>query len=468
MVGVKVVTGAAAAVLLLACVESTPALADTIEAALVRAYQNNPQLNAQRAQVKSIDENVPQALSGYRPKVLITASAGTQYQDFNTTQGGTSSEIVRTEFAGSNAPRSAGVTVAQTLYNGQQTANKTRAAESQVSGAREGLRVLEQSVLLSAATIYMDYLRDAAIVEVQRSNTRVLEQTLKQTRDRFNVGEVTRTDVAQSEAQLAAGKTQQLTAESNLVTTRANFRRIIGNEPEQLAPGSPVDRFLPATLPASVELGLVQNPNVTAAMYGIDVNYLTVKVNEGALLPTVSVQASVQQSYEQILTTFRTFGASAVAQVSIPVYQGGAEYSLIRQSKENLAQQRLTLEVTRDQTRANVVTAWGQLVAGKAQVTSAQSQVTASEIALDGVREEAKAGQRTTLDVLNAQQALVNARVALVTAQHDRVVASYAVLNAVGRLSPQVLNLATNVYDPSVHYQQVRDSWYGVRTPDGR
>jgi outer membrane protein len=468
MVGVKVVTGAAAAVLLLGCVGSTAALADTIEAALVRAYQNNPQLNAQRAQVKSIDENVPQALSGYRPKVAITASAGEQYQDFNTTQGGTSSQVVRTEFHGFDPPRSAGLTVTQTLYNGEQTANKTRAAESQVSGAREALRVLEQSVLLSAATIYMDYLRDAAIVEVQRSNTRVLEQTLKQTRDRFNVGEVTRTDVAQSEAQLAAGKTQQLTAEANLVTTRANFRRIIGNEPSQLAPGSPVDRFLPATLPASVELGLMQNPNVTAAMFGIDVNYLTVKVNEGALLPTVSLQASAQQSYEEILTTYRQFGASAVAQVSIPIYQGGAEYSLIRQSKENLAQQRLTLEVTRDQTRANVATAWGQLVAGKAQVTSAQSQVTASEIALNGVREEAKAGQRTTLDVLNAQQALVNARVALVTAQHDRVVASYAVLNAVGRLSPQVLKLATNVYDPSVHYQQVRDSWIGVRTPDGR
>ena len=151
----------------------------------------------------------------------------------------------------------------------------------------------------------------------------------------------------------------------------------------------------------------------------------------------------------------------------MPIYQGGAEYSLIRQSKENLAQQRLVLEQTRDQTRANTVTAWGQLVAGKAQVASAQAQVTASEIALNGVREEAKAGQRTTLDVLNAQQALVNARVALVTAQHDRVVASYAVLNAVGRLSPQVLNLPTNVYDPSVHYQQVRDSWFGVRTPDG-
>jgi outer membrane protein len=314
----------------------------------------------------------------------------------------------------------------------------------------------------------MDYLRDAAIVEVQRSNTRVLEQTLKQTRDRFNVGEVTRTDVAQSEAQLAAGKTQQLTAESNLTTTRSNFRRIIGNDPVALAPGSPVDRYLPGTLSGAVDLSLTQNPNVTAAMFGIDVNFLQVKVNEGALLPTVTLQASVQQSYEQTLQISRSFGASAIAQLSVPVYQGGAEYSLIRQSKETLAQQRLVLEQTRDQTRANVVTAWGQLVAGKAQVASAQSQVTASEIALNGVREEAKAGQRTTLDVLNAQQALVNARVALVTAQHDRVVASYSVLNNVGRLSPQVLKLATTVYDPSVHYHQVRDSWYGVRTPDGR
>ena len=171
-------------------------------------------------------------------------------------------------------------------------------------------------------------------------------------------------------------------------------------------------------------------------MFGIDVSYLQVRVNEGALLPTVTLQASVQQSYEQTMTIQRSFGASAIAQLSVPVYQGGAEYALIRQSKETLAQQRLDLEQVRDQTRANVVTAWGQLVAGKAQVQSAQSQVAASEIALNGVREEAKAGQRTTLDVLNAQQALVNARVALVTAQHDRVVASYAVLDTVGRLSP--------------------------------
>jgi outer membrane protein len=467
MFGVKVVTGAAAAVLLLALGGLAPALADTIEAALVRAYQNNPQLNAQRAAVRATDEGVPQALSGYRPKVAVTASAGYQYTDTLTTQGGSPTAIVRTDIHGANPPRSAGMTVSQTLYNGQVTANKTRAAESAVSGAREGLRVLEQTVLLNAATIYMDYLRDSAIVEVQKSNVRVLEQTLKQTRDRFNVGEVTRTDVAQSEAQLAAGKTQELQAESNLTTTRANFRRIIGNEPENLAPGSPVDRYIPPTLPRAVELSLIENPNVTAAMFGVDVNFLQVKINEGALLPTVTLLGSVQQSYEQTMTIQRSFGASAAVQATIPIYQGGAEYSLIRQSKESLAQQRLNLETTRDQTRSNTVTAWGQLVAGKAQVASAQSQVTASEIALNGVREEAKAGQRTTLDVLNAQQALVNARVALVTAQHDRVVASYSVVNSIGRLSPQVLNLSTTSYDPSVHYHQVRDSWFGVRTPDG-
>jgi outer membrane protein len=468
MRGVRIVTGTAAAVLLLARFGVTPGLTDTIDAALVRAYQNNPQLNAQRAQVRFTDENVPQALSGYRPRVALTASAGTQYTDTLSTSGGTATQLVKTGIHGVNAPRSIGTTISQTVFNGFQTANRTRAAESQVSGAREGLRVLEQSVLLAAATIYMDYLRDAAIVEVQKSNVRVLEQTLKQTRDRFNVGEVTRTDVAQSEAQLAAGRTQLLTAESNLVTTKANFRRIIGNEPDALAPGSPVDRFLPGSLPGAVDLSLTENPSVTAAMFGIDVSFLQVKVSEGALLPTVTLQGSVQQSYEQTLTFYRQFGASAVAQLNVPIYQGGAEYSLIRQSKETLAQQRLNLEQVRDQTRSNVVTAWGQLVAGKAQVQSAQSQVSASEIALNGVREEAKAGQRTTLDVLNAQQALVNARVALVTAQHDRVVASYAVLNAVGRLAPQVLGLKTNVYDPSVHYHQVRDSWAGVRIPDGR
>jgi outer membrane protein len=323
-------------------------------------------------------------------------------------------------------------------------------------------------VLLSAATIYMDYLRDAAILEVQRSNTRVLELTLRQTRDRYSAGLVTPTDVAQSEAQLAAGKSQELSAESTLNTTRANFRRIIGNEPSNLQPASPVDRYLPATVRDATGIALVENPNVTAAMYGIDVSFLTVKINEGALLPTVSLQATVQKSWQQTITQVKQFNASATAQANVPIYQGGAEYSLIRQSKETLEQQRLVLDQVRDQARADLVTAWGQLVAGKAQVLAAKSQVDASELAYLGTTKEAQVGQRTVIDILNAQQTVVNARVALVTAEHDRVVASYAVLSAIGRLSPQVLHLPTTTYDASVHYQQVRNNWVGVRTPDGR
>src|SRR5579871_3350213 len=463
MLGATVFGRTMGVVLLLLPAAAPPVRADTMEAALVRAYQNNPQLNAQRASARATDEVVPQALSAYRPNVAATLSGGSQYTDAlaNGAQG------KRLE-VGLQSPHAVGVTATQTLYNGNQTANKVRSAEAQVFGGREALRLMEQTVLLSAATIYMDYLRDAAILEVQRSNTKVLELTLRQTRDRYSAGLVTPTDVAQSEAQLAAAKSQELAAESTLTTTRANFRRIIGKEPASLQPASPVDRYLPPSQNGAVELALRQNPNVTAAMYGVDVSFLTVKINEGALFPTLSLQATVSKSWDPIITQISQFTAAANAQLNVPIYQGGAEYSLIRQSKETLEQQRLSMEQIRDQARADLVTAWGQLVAGKAQVTAAKSQVDASELAYQGTSKEAQVGQRTVIDILNAQQTLVNARVALVTAEHDRVVASYTVLNAVGRLSPQVLHLPTTTYDPSVHYQQVRDKWVGVRTPDGR
>lgn len=436
--------------------------AETMEDALARAYQNNPQLNAQRAQVRSIDENVPQALSGYHPKVTLTGSAGYRYLD-TLSKGSSTATDYR------DVPRSAALAVSQTIFNGNQTANKVRAAETQVLAAREVLRSLEQSVLLSAATAYMDYLRDLASLEVQRSNVRVLEKTATQARDRFLLGEVTYTDVAQSEAQLAAGKSQERSAESQLATSRANFRRDIGDNPVNPAPGSPVDRFLPGSLSAATETALVENPDIVSAIYGIDTDHLQVKISEGALLPSVGLQASVQksyESYEQSTRTYRSFGAAAVVQASVPIYQGGTEYALIRQSKELLVQRQLALGRVRDEVRATVAQRWGQLGTTKAQVQSAQAQVSASEIALNGVRNEAKAGQRTTLDFLNAQLALVNARISLVKAQHDRVIASYNVLSAIGRLSPRVLGLRTAIYDPSAHYHQVRNSGFGTKALD--
>jgi len=441
--------------------------ADTLPWALVQAYQNNPVLNAQRASLRAQDEAVPQALSGYRPRVSVTASVGNQYTQ-TLSKTATAGGPVYTGSRADLTPHSVGLTATQTLFNGFQTANRTRQAEAQVSSGRATLAFTESTVLLQAATAYMNLLRDAAILDLQRRNVEVLQEQLRQTRDRFKVGEVTRTDVAQAESRLAAGRAQVLTAESNYISSKAAYRQQIGVEPGRLAAASPVDRYTPRTLAAAIEAGREFNPAVAAAMFGIDVALLQVKINEGALLPTVTAQVNVQQSWEVSPIIMKQLDASIVGQVTVPIYQGGQEYSLIRQSKETLGQQRISLDTTRDQVQANVTQAWGQLDAAKAQIQATQAQVNSAEIALNGVREEARVGQRTTLDVLNAQQELVNARVALVTAQHDRVVASYTLLSAVGGLSVGGLGLKTTVYDPMTHYQQVRDAWVGLRNPDGR
>lgn len=445
------------------------ASADTLEWALVQAYQNNPTINSQRAAVRATDEAVPQALSGYRPKISATASATEQYVDQKSkaTVGGAT---LYSSVSGNTMVQSYGATITQNVLNGFQTANKTRQAESQVSGARETLRLTEQQVLLSAATAYMNLLRDGAILDLQRRNVEVLQEQLRQTRDRFNVGEVTRTDVAQSESRLAAGRSQLLTAESNYTTSRSTYRQVIGIEAGKLAAAAPVDRLSPKALPQAVTEARTIHPSVTVAQFTVDAAVLQVKINEGSLYPSLNVVGSATKGYgaASSLTTLEQFVGSASAQLTVPVYQGGGEYSLIRQAKETLSQRRVDLDTARDQAQQTVVQSWGQLEAAKAQIQATQAQVAAAEIALNGVREEARVGQRTTLDVLNAQQELVNARVALVTAQRDRVVASYTLLAAVGRLTAQVLGLGAQIYDPVTHYHQVRDSWVGVRTPDGK
>ena len=448
------------------------ASADTLEGALVLAYQNNPSLNAQRAGTRATDENVPQALAGYRPKVNITASGGEQSLSTTVKSASATNASVAnySTSSGYNSPFSVGLTMTQTLFNGFQTANRTRQAEAQVLASRATLANTVQTVLLNAVTAYMNLLRDAAILDLQRRNVEVLQEQLRQTRDRFNVGEVTRTDVAQSESSLAAGRSQVLTAQANFASSQATYRQVIGINPGKLAAGTPVDRFSPKSLPGAVATGIGTNPSVAAAQFNVDVALRQVKVAEGALLPNLSVQGSVQKNYlvPGTLATMESYNASLLGTLTVPVYQGGSEYSLIRQAKETLGQTRLNLDVTRDQVRQSVVQAWGQLDAAKANIEATQAQVQAAEIALNGVREEARVGQRTTLDVLNAQQELVNARVSLVSAQRDRVVASFTLLAAVGRLSPQILGLRVPTYDSGVHYHQVRDTWAGVRTPDGR
>jgi outer membrane protein len=446
----------------------SPAGADTLEGSLSYAYVNNPQLNAQRASVRATDETVPQALSGYRPRVSLSASIAEQYVD--TLTRSTTGPALPTRTFGTNLVQAYGGTITQTLYNGNQTANRTRQAEQLVSAARETLRLAEQTVLLAAATAYMNLIRDIAILDLQRRNVEVLQEQVRQTRDRFNVGEVTRTDVAQSESRLAAARATMLAAESNVTTSRATYRQVIGLEPGRLAPASPVDRLSPRSLPQAIVEARARHPSITSAMFNVDAALFQVKIAESGLYPTLNFVGRMDKTYgsPSSINILETFSASAAGQLTIPVYQGGTEYATIRQAKETLQQRRTDLETARDQAQQALVQAWGQLEAAKAQILATQSQVNASEIALNGVREEARVGQRTTLDVLNAQQELVNARVSLVTAQRDRVVASYALLAAAGGLAAQTLSLAVPIYDPTVHYHQVRDNWAGVRTPDGK
>jgi outer membrane protein len=462
----------AAATAVAALLFCQPALADTLEAALAYAYANNPQLNSQRAVVRATDEGVPTALAGYRPRAIATASIGSQSLSTRlreigstTPPGAPASYFTQ---SGVNTPHSAGVTVTQNLLNGFQTANRTKLAESQVFAARETLRGIEQTVLLNAATAYMNLLRDAGILELQRSNLEVLQEQLRQTKARLESGNVTATDVSQSETRLSVGRTQLYVAEANYESSRAVYRQVIGLDPGRLAPAAPVDRFTPRTLSAAIAAGIAQSPAVTTAQHNVDIAVHQVKVAEGALYPTLSLQGSVQKNYEQTLTLLQTFNASGTLQYSAPLYQGGSEYAAIRQAKETQGQKQLDLSVARDQARMTVAQAWAQLEAAKQSIESTKSQVKAAEAALNGVREEARLGQRTTLDVLNAQQELVSARIALVGAQRDRLVNSYTLLAAIGRLAPQVLGLTVPAYDPQVHYHQVRDAWTGVRTPDGQ
>jgi len=331
------------------------------------------------------------------------------------------------------------------------------------------LRNTEQNTLLSGVSAYMDVLQNTAILELDRNNVEVLKEQLRETRDRFTVGEVTRTDVAQAEASLSTAQGTALTAEATLEASIATYRQVIGDQPKMLSPVKPLTKPLPKTLPEAIAISQVEHPAITAQEHGVDAALLSVKIAEGALYPSVSVTAQATQNFDVgNIPGERLFNAELLGQITIPIYQGGAEYASIRQSKESLAVQELHADSLRDQVRQNVVASWGRVQAQVGVVRAARAAVAANEVALAGVREEAKVGQRTTLDVLNAQQALLSARTQLVTAEHDQVVFSYSLLSAVGRLDVPTLGLPVAEYDPRVHYNQVKSKLWGVRTPDGK
>jgi outer membrane protein len=438
---------------------ASQAQAQSLESALTQAYSSNPTLNAQRAGARAFDENVPQALSGYRPTVTGTANASAQGDFTNVPKIG--------DRRSSSYPRGAGITISQSLFDGFKTANSVRAAESGVLSQRETLRDTEQTVLLDAVTAYMNVLRDAALYNLQKNNVQVLQEQLKQTKDRFDVGEVTRTDVEQANASLAQAQASEIAAQAQLNASTAVYRQIIGSQPKRLAPAKPL-KILPKSQNVAVQQGLNNHPAIAAALHSVDQAEMQVKVAESALYPTLSAQGSLSKNYAVSGSVNRNADASVGLFLTVPIYEGGADYSKIRQSKELLGQARINVDVLREQVRQAVVQAWGNFDASRSEIQANQAQVAAAGVALAGVREEAKVGQRTTFDVLQQQQVLINARASLITAQRDQVVAAYTLLSAVGKLNASALGLKVARYDASVHYNQVRDKWIGTDIPDGR
>jgi outer membrane protein len=436
------------------------AAAETMSGALARAYGGNPNLNQQRASLRATDENLPVAEAGWLPTAAATANGG-----YNYLNGAESGAV----FHASRPVATVGVSVTQNLFNGNRTLNSVRQAESNILGGRETLRNTEQSTLLDGSTAYMNVLRDTAILDLRKNNIIVLEEQLRQTRDRFEVGEVTRTDVAQADASLASARSDYFTAQANLQNSIATYRQVIGVEPTRLEPARPIEQLLPKALISAIDVSMREHPAIQAAFHAVDAAELQVKVAEGVLYPTVGVTGAVERAQNsQGIPDANFTNVSVLAQVNVPLYAGSDAFAHVRQAKEQVSQARLQADQQRDAVRAVVVSSWGQLETAKAVILSSQAAVKAAEIALNGIREEARVGQRTTFDVLTAQQTLLNARVSLVTAQRDRVVASYTVMAAIGRLTAANLNLTVISYDPTIHFDQVKDKWMGLRTPDGR
>ncbi len=441
---------------------ATVARGEGLPEALTKAYQTNPQLNAERARQRATDENVPQALAGYRPQIVASLGAGMQavrnLLPDNTFQSATLK------------PWTIGVTVTQTLFNGFKTANSVRVAELQVRSGREALRNVGQGVLLDAVTAYTNVLANQSLVEAQRSNVAFLRETLAITKRRLNAGDVTPTDTAQAEARLSRGLADLNAAEVNLAISQATYTQVIGNPPAQLKPAETVDRYLPHSRDEATTLAFKEHPAVLAAGFDVDVASTSIRVAESSLLPTVTLQGNASHSSDSdpSLTTFGTDQASVIGQVTAPIYDGGTAASQTRQAKELTAQSRLVLDQVRNQARTAAIGAWVSNEGAKIAVTASESEVRAATVALEGVRKEAQGGQRTTVDVLNSQQDLISAKARLIGAQRDRVIASYTLLSAIGRLDVKTLALSTPDYLPEVHYHQVRDAWHGLRTPSGQ
>ncbi len=451
-----------------------PASAETLEQALADAYLINPVLNAERARLRALDEQVALAKSGLRPFIFGTADVGVRHRKTVTKReppitipttppiqlpggGGVSEETTN--------PRGYAVTLEQPLFEGFQNLNAIRQAKATVQAAREGLRSVEQTVLLDAATAYVNVVRDQAIVRLRENDVTVLTEQLKATKDRFEVGEVTRTDVAQAEARRSEALATLAAAQANLKTSRAAYEQIIGHPPENLVTPASIRHLLPSSINEAMTLGDGENPIILATVYNEESSLYAVQQIMGELLPQVTLEALYEKRFDESQSLLEQETATVLGRLNVPFYQGGSVSARVRQAKETNNQLKKEVEGARLRVHADVIAFWGILQSSGPAISSAEAAVAANKIALTGVREEEKVGQRTTLDVLDAQRELLNSQIGLVTALRDRIVAEYSLYAAIGRMDAQTLGLPVPYYDPIEHYDIVKGKWFGLRPP---
>jgi len=428
------------------------ASAESLEDALIKAYQSNPTLEAGRASLRSTDEEISSALSNWRPSVSLSGSAGVR--DTETETNGTKTD-------NSLTPYTVGLNVTQPLYRGGRTTAETERAEARIKAARASLRSTEQDVMLQVATAYFNVLRDTAVVELNQNNVRVLERQLEATRDRFDVGEVTRTDVSQAEARLAGAKANLISAQGALANTRAQYERLVGNPPSDLEIPNALSG-LPTSISDVLTIAQGQHPDVLQAIYSEEAAQSDIRLSEGSLYPEVSLAAGVERQHEASNDDFTSDTADIIASVSIPLYQQGAVFSNVRSAKQTAGQARIQIDEARRSVIENATSAWETLVTARASIESQQAQVSSAEVALDGVQREASVGSRTVLDVLDQEQELLQARVDLVGSRRDAAVAEFQVKAAMGALNAQVLGLPVEIYDTESNYNKVKDQWWGT------
>lgn len=418
---------------------------DLFKDALSATYQNNPRIKAERQKLQGTDENVNQALSGFRPSAGITYDRGRKRTDF----GG----------AGWNYADVNDTTIRaeQPLFRGFGTISSYRAAKQRVKAGQADLMAVEQAVLLQAITAYVDVVSNQSILELSRNNKDVLEKQLQASKDRFEVGEVTRTDVAQSEARLSQARTDVIESEGQLISAIAAFERTIGFKPEGALNLPDHAPELPASLQEALNQARDANPQLLSALRNYKASDYDITTNISTILPRVSLIGQMtDQKSAGLLGNSKLEQDSVIVNFQIPLYQSGAEYSRVREAKAIARQQKHNAMETELSVEEGVTRAWEDLETSIATITERNDQINAAEIALDGVKQEQEYGARTVLDVLDAEQELFSARTNLVRAQRDRTVATYNLLVTLGQLSPEALELGVASYDPNEHYEDVK------------